>query len=186
MAAIEHPFHQVDLPVSMAIDADFVVSVIVESEPFHAPCVSFSARLLQASINIVHSPLLRLEFLHAWQKAVNRGAVPMNLVAQRTLWDDPSRQRERSYDLGDSLLADFLGLFDRYEVRLTNRLQDQARRLMARHNLKPMDACLLASALYTNVKDIVSLDNDFRRVDDIDLWNDFTPSKRRALRSRRR
>lgn len=186
MAASEHSFDETPLPDRIVVDADFVVSVIVQSEEYHAACASFSARLIRDSVPIVHSPLLRLEFMHAWQKAVNRGALPTTLLRQQALWDDPARNRELYSKLGDDYLGHFLGLFERYEVRLTNRLQDQTRRLMARHNLKPMDACLLASALQTQVTDIVSLDGDFQKVDGIDLWNDFIPSKRRASRSRRR
>ena len=185
MAATEHPFNDSPLPQAIALDADFVVSVISASEEFHRPCASFSADLLSAKVIIVHSPLLRFEFLNAWQKAVNKGALPKSLLRQQQLWDDPGRDRLAYYNLGDEYLADFLGLFERYEVRLSNRLQGGTRRIMALHGLRSMDACLVACAYQTGVTDIASLDKDFRRVDGIHLWNDFIPSKRQARRRQR-
>ena len=185
MAATEHAFNEDPLPEAIALDADFVVSVIVQSEEFHTACRSFSSRLLRSGVTVVHSPLLGFEFLRAWQKAVNLGAISKALLPQQALWDDPVREREELFALGDEYLDDFLSLFERYEVRLTSRVQVQTRGIMAHHNLKPMDACLVACAARVGTEHVASLDRDFRRVDGIHLWNNFIPSKRLTRRRQR-
>ena len=185
MAATEHDFSDTPLPRILALDADFVVSVIVESEPFHETCAKFSARLVRESVTIVHSPLLRLEVLRAWQKAINSKALPQSILPQRLLWDDPASERRLSYQLANDYLDEFLGLFRRLEVRLTSRIQRRTWQLMATHGLKPMDACRLACAMHTGSPHIASLDRDFRRVDGLHLWNDLIPSKRQARRRSR-
>ncbi len=176
--ATQHGFDEEPLPDAVVLDADFVVSVLHEGEEFHEECTAFAGRLFRGSVPIVYSQLLRLEFLSGWRSAMNRRGFPPGLVRQGRLIADPQSQREALYRLGDEFLLDFLRLFDRYEVRLSARLQDRALGFMGRFNLKPMDACLVACAFQSDVPHIASLDRDFRRVDDVHLWNDHIPSRR--------
>ena len=185
--AIEHGFLEEPLPEAVVLDADFVISVLHEGEEYHQNCVDFAARLFEEDVPVVHSQLLRLEFMSAWQKVVRRHGVPETILPwQGRLLTDPLEERSALYKLGDEFLSDFLSLFERYEVRLSARLQDRSRSLMATYNLKPMDACLVACAFQTEVVHIASLDADLRKVDGLHLWNDHIPAKRQARRRARR
>lgn len=180
--ATERSFLEGPLPKAVALDADFVISVLNKGEQFHQECLSFAERLSRSRAAIVYSPLLRLEFLHGWFKAINTGGVTVNLLQQRPLLRDAAHVRELLLKFGDDALTSFLNQFDQYEVRLTVRLHNEVGRAMAEHRLRPMDACLVAAARRTQVNHIVSLDRDFQRVDGIDLWNNHIPSKRKAAR----
>lgn len=186
MPATQHSFVERPLPQTVALDTDFILTALVQSELFHARCASFTQVLVRERVRIVHSPLLLLEFLHAWQKAINRNAVPASAVLQQRLWNDPVGLRASLYILGEEYLNVYLDSFSRYEVRFSRALQRETRESMALHNLKPMDACLVASAQRAGTDHIVSLDSDFRRVDGIHLWNDSIPAKRQAARRRKR
>jgi predicted nucleic acid-binding protein len=184
--AVERGFRTRRLPELVALDADFVVNVAITTEEFHRPCLSFSDRLRVDGVRIVFSPLLRLEFLQAWRKALNRGAMATMIARQGRLWDDPVEERQEYFARAERLFESFIDQFSRVEVRLDQRLQRETREQMAQHNLNSMDACLLATALRAGTDHIVSLDSDFRRVDGIDLWNDNIPAKRQAARRRKR
>ncbi|MEX0786140.1 MAG: type II toxin-antitoxin system VapC family toxin [Dehalococcoidia bacterium] len=183
--AVEHRFTEEPLPQAVVLDADFVVSVLHEGEEFHKDCAQFAARLLEGSASIIYTQLLRLEFMSAWQSAIRRRGIPDAMrPRQGRLFGSIEGDRDDLYKLGDDFLADFLSRFNRYEVRLSATLQNNARRLMASYNLRPMDACLVAGAFQTGVQHVASLDRDFRRVDDIDLWNGHVPARRQAKRRR--
>ncbi len=183
-AATEHRFSEEPLPQAVVLDADFVVNVLHEREEFHKDCTVFASRLFDENVPIVYTQLLRLEFMSGWQKAVTRGGIPANMLRDLNV-SDPGDDLVRLYKLGDEYLSVFLSLYGRYEVRLSARLQDQARRYMAEYNLRPMDACLVASAHRTGIHDLASLDADFRRVGWLHLWNDHIPARRKAARRRR-
>lgn len=174
-------------PWAVVLDADFVIHILHEGEEFHEECAAFAERLIDADVTIVHTQLLRLEFLNGWRDAIIRRGIPHDLVALalggRSI-ADPAAERDALYRLGDEYLSFFLSRFNRFDVRLSARLQDRARRLMARYNLKSLDACVVAAAFQTNVTSIASLDRRFRRVDDIHLWNDHIPARRQAARRR--
>ena len=182
--ATEHRFREEPLPQAVVLDADFVVNVLHEGEEYHRDCLRFAVRLLRNNVSVVYTQLLRLEFLSGWQNAMRRRGVPSELLQQKRLLENPAEDRRAMYELGDEFFSDFLTLFNRYEVRLSAKLQRRARSYMAKYNLKPMDACLIASAFQTEVLHVASLDKDFRRVDGVHLWNDHIPTRRLARRQR--
>ncbi|MBI4570643.1 MAG: type II toxin-antitoxin system VapC family toxin [Chloroflexi bacterium] len=181
--AAEHNFNETPLPTALVLDADFVVNVLHEREEFHKECARFAGALLDGDVTIVYTQLLRLEFLSGWQNAVRRRGIPAGLLpAQARLMPDAQADLGVLYGVADRILADFLSLFDQYEVRLSAKLQDGARAHMARYNLKPLDACLIAAAFQVDVPHVASLDGRFRRVGGIHLWNHHIPERRQTRR----
>jgi len=182
--AQEHTFDEEPLPQAVVFDCDFVINVLHENEDFHEECARFAGRLLEGGVGVVYSNLLRVDFWQGWRRAVNLRGLPAEIGGEPVRIRDAARQREEWYQLGDEYLKLFLGLYDRYEVRVGPRLLDRAVKLMGRYNLGSHDACLAAIAFHTDVLDIVSLDKDFQRVDGIHLWNNDIPGRRRAGRRR--
>ena len=72
--------------------------------------------------------------------------------------------------MAERLLTLFLAQFPRREVRVNRRVLRSMVSLMGTYNLRSLDAVQVASALDVQCRDIVSLDDDFRRIDDIRLW----------------
>ncbi|HEU4758934.1 MAG TPA: PIN domain-containing protein [Dehalococcoidia bacterium] len=175
-------FDEEPLPPAVVLDSDFVINVLHENEDYHDECMAFAGRLFDASVPIVYSNLLRVDFWHGWRRAVNAKGVPLEIASAPMLMDDAAAQRERWFQRGDEYLKTFLALFDRYEVRVGTRLLDRALRLMARYNLRSHDACVAAMAFHAEVLDVVSLDADFLRVDDLHVWNNGVPARRAAKR----
>jgi predicted nucleic acid-binding protein len=180
--AQEHMFHEEPLPAAVVLDSDFVINVLHENEEFHAECMEFAYRLIDASVIVVYSNLLRVDFWHGWRSAVNAKGLPPEVASRPMLVTDPAAERERWYRHGDDYLKSLFSLFDRYEVRIGTRLLDRALRLMARYNLKSHDACVAAVAFHTEVTDVVSLDRDFLRIDSLHIWNNGIPGRRAARR----
>ena len=173
--AVEHAFTE-PLPSAVIVDADFVVNVLNEAEEFHNDCTLFARRLLASDVLVVYSQLIRLEVIAGWRNSIRQSRLPA-VVRGRQAGALPAL--EEGYRAGLSLLARFLSAFRRREVRLSIRLQEAAVPYMARHNLRPMDACLVAAAFTAGVPHIASLDRDLRKVDGIELWNDRIPARRR-------
>ena len=186
MAAVQQSFTDEPLPEAVVFDADFVVSALSEQEEFHATCRHFASRLLRSGVTVFYSQLLRIEFLSAWQNALRRRGIPKDLMPQPRLLEDRAAERSAIYAMADDYLLTFLRSFQSAEVRLSSPLQDVAREYIAVYDLKPMDACLVATAVRSGADNIVSLDNDFTKVDGIHLWNDNIPAKRQAARRRKR
>jgi predicted nucleic acid-binding protein len=55
-------------------------------------------------------------------------------------------------------------------VRVNRRVLKSMVGLMGTYNLRSLDAMQVASALDVHCRDIVSLDDDFKRVSEIRLW----------------
>jgi predicted nucleic acid-binding protein len=180
--AQEHMFDEEPLPQAVVLDCDFVINVLHENEDFHDECRRFAGRLLDEGVGIVYSSLLRLEFWQGWSRVVRLRRLPAQIGGEPVRIHDFDKQREESYQLGDEYLKLFLGLYDRYEVKVGTRVLDRAVKLVGRYNLRSHDACLAAIAFHTGVLDIVSLDSHFRRVDDIHLWNNDIPRRRLTKR----
>ena len=65
------------------------------------------------------------------------------------------------------------GQFEWSEAVLTSGVRAQALQYVADYNLETHDAVHLASAFRHGVIDLASLDEAFRRVDGLNLWNDL-------------
>jgi predicted nucleic acid-binding protein len=79
--------------------------------------------------------------------------------------------RIEAFGVADKLLADFLSAFGCQEIAITKPLMSAASRLVAHHDLSAHDALVLAVAQELSIPHIASFDRDFRRIDDIDLWD---------------
>ena len=49
--ARERMFDEEPLPTAVVLDSDFVINVLHENEEFHAECMEFAYRLVDANVN---------------------------------------------------------------------------------------------------------------------------------------
>lgn len=75
-----------------------------------------------------------------------------------------------------SLLSELERFFDQFrwwEVELTSEVRKLAASQIATYNVRAHDAVHLASASYMSISDFVGLDETYRTVDGLVLWNDL-------------
>jgi len=172
MPALERSFSE-PLPARLYIDTDILLSATVRSEPHHARCADLLRLARQGGTVLYISTLSWLEYAHT----VSRERFRQNLP-------EPIRRRFRlgrwqEAPVRATYLAALIGEFERllgyyeYEVMpISAQVRDLALTHMARHALGSQDAVHLASAALAGVPDFASLDDAFRRVDGLLLWND--------------
>ncbi|MDO8615485.1 MAG: type II toxin-antitoxin system VapC family toxin [Dehalococcoidia bacterium] len=156
-------FSREELPELLFFDTSFILAVVFVHEVHHEPSVEFLARLKSAAALVVVSPVLRLEYFNGWRRAMVEGVVGRSRGADES-------ERRRLFGMAQGVLDDMLAHFRVREVRLTESVQDRTVELMKKHNLQSLDAVNVAAALEIGCRDIVSLDDDFRRVEGVRLW----------------
>ncbi|MFN8634933.1 MAG: type II toxin-antitoxin system VapC family toxin [Chloroflexota bacterium] len=174
MPAVEHGFLD-PVPERLYVDTDIFVNHLVAGQPHHTRCRVFLERLQrEARTTLYVSSLSWLEVAHVITRPGFREALPDELQRRYRIgrWQRPDIRRAYI----DGLLGDFesvLGQFAWVEVPLTPMVRRLTTRFMAEYGLGSQDAAHLASAAQEGVVDFASLDVAFRRVDDLDLWNDL-------------
>jgi predicted nucleic acid-binding protein len=168
--ASEKSFAQDDPPELILFDSSFVVATLVAGERHHSACLEFATRLQSAGSLIVYSSILKVEYLNTWRKFIERGLLPPEPSGQLQLNLGVPGERPHWFRVAERLLTRFLAQFPRREVRVNRRVLKSMVSLMGTFNLRSLDAIQVASALDVHCRDIVSLDDDFKRVNEIRLW----------------
>jgi predicted nucleic acid-binding protein len=171
--AIERSFQE-GLPKQPFVDADFLISALIQTETFHRRSVELIQRAADHSTEIYLSSLTWMEFASAVAKERFRAGLPDELQQNFALrwWQRRSvRRRYLGYFL--QRLQDTLDQFQWYEVSLTPEIRTLAIEGIMQFNLRPHDAVVRASAEWAGVTDLASYDEAFRRVDGLVLWNDL-------------
>jgi len=173
MPAREHAFSDA-LPARLYLDVDIAIEVLVESEPHHLRCREFIERLTSHGTRLFVSPLLWLEFLNAVSREAFRQRLSDEFCGRYRLerWQRPIT-RQVYLDEMVHRLDDLIGHFEWFEVGLTPAIRAEAYNHVTNFNLRPIDAAHLATARSVGVNEIASLDEAFRRVNDLELWNDL-------------
>lgn len=150
------------LPSTTALDTSFVVEALIETQPLHAPCAAFAARLVEAGTTVVASELLEVELAEAafaialkerwgrqWRRhrADGRARRPARrlVAAVMTRLDEP------------------LSSVDHLSVPV-GRIASSAATLMTRYGLASYDAVHAAAAIAAGAEAIVTLDTEFARL----------------------
>lgn len=173
MPATERTFSD-SLPARLYLDTDVIIAALVDTQPRYARCKAFIERLATSGhVTICLSSLSWLEFGHAVMRENFRRALPS--IRRRRLrpehWEQPMIRRAYLQALFaelDTLLAQLKWL----EIPLTRSVRVAAVRFMADYALGSQDAVHLASAGEVGARDLASLDQKFRRVNGLYLWND--------------
>lgn len=174
MPALEHAFTDLG-PDHLYLDTDILINVLVSTQPHHSRCIDFLRRLqVGARTTLYLSSLTWLELTHVVTRPSFRDvlAVDIQHLFQFSRWDRPSVRRAYI----DALLGDVETVLEQFtwiELPVTPAIRRRATRFMAEYRLGSHDAAHLASAAQAGVADVASLDAAFRRVDDLDLWNDL-------------
>ena len=71
----------------------------------------------------------------------------------------------------DLALQTFLASYNTQRMVVTRRLLRLASTEVAKHNLRSHDAAIIAILRDTGITDLVAIDKDFRRVDNLELWD---------------
>ena len=136
----------------------------------HQLALDFSQRLRASNCVVVYSSLIFIEAPQCWRRMYARGLFVSNEPSGDVVSD-----RINAFKKADNLLSELLASFRRRRIAITGRLMSAASRLVAVFNLKAHDALVVAIAREIGIPDIASFDRDFRRVDEIELWDGPLP-----------
>jgi predicted nucleic acid-binding protein len=172
--AVEHPFFD-PVPEHLYVDTDIFVNYLIGTQPNHARCRTFLERIQQeARTTLYVSSLSWLELAHVFTRPSFRDELAEDLQRRYRLG------RWERTDIRRAYLDGLIGAFDEtlaqyawVEVPITPIVRRLAVRYMAEYRLGSQDAVHLASAAHVSVADFASFDAGYRRVDDLDLWNDL-------------
>ena len=177
----EHAFSE-PVPIRLYVDTDIWINLLVSTQPHHARCRAFIERLASEGLTVLYlSSLLWLELAHVCSRDAFRRGLSSEVRHQFRLQDWQRADVRRAF-LGDVLgrLDDALGLFQVVEVPVTPGVRRLAVFYMATYGMGSQDAIHVAGAAQDGVSDFASLDEVYRRVDDLDLWNDLIHGTRAA------
>lgn len=181
MPAIDHSF--VDpTPKELYVDTDILVSYLVRSEPHHARCRFLLIHAAEGGTRLAISSLTWLEFVNVVTRENFRSRLPAKMKAgvEGRRWNS-SRVRRDYIRFFLTALDDLLGQFDWSEITLTPAVRTLAIQFVIDYNLRPLDAAHLASVRSAGIMHIASLDESYRRVDDLHVWNDQIHGGRGAV-----
>jgi predicted nucleic acid-binding protein len=174
MPAHERSFSD-PLPDRLYLDTDILIAYLFEFEPHHNRCRRFLRRVAESGrTRLFTSSLTWMEFTNAIMKTQFRARLSEEWWRQFRLsrWQDAEvRQHYLGFHLEacESLLSQFSWL----EVSFTPEIRAAATRVVSMYNLRAYDAVHVGSASYVGVSDLASLDEAYRSVDGVVLWNDL-------------
>jgi predicted nucleic acid-binding protein len=155
--AIEDP--ALLLPDPIAVDTSFVVEALIVTQPLHAVCAGFLARIAETGVSVVSSDLLPVELAEA-----------AFAIALKERWGGQWRRHRtdgRARRRGGRLLTDTLS---HYETLLSSvkhlpvpigRAASLAATLMTDYGIASYDAIHAASAIAAGAEAIVTTDTGF-------------------------
>lgn len=173
MPATERSFQEL-LPKQLFVDADFLISALIQTEPHHRRSADLLQRAASHTTEIFLSSLTWMEFASAVAKERFRAGLPEELQRNLALrWWQRRPVRRRYLEFLLQRLQDTLDQFQWNEVSLTPEVRTLAIEGIMQFNLRSHDAVVHASAEWAGVTDLASFDEAYRRVDGFVLWNDL-------------
>lgn len=160
-------------PAAVYLDTSLVVAAVIDSHVHHAASIAFCTRLIDARSHVRFSIILRLEFAQVLVKLAKDPQRPAALRRGYRLdrWDARESVRERWLTFGFSRFDALMARFDAVsEVAFDLPIWEASLDVMARHRLRSHDAIHVATARAGGVRDLATLDDDFRRVPDLRVW----------------
>lgn len=162
-------------PDRLSLDTDFIIAYLIATEPHHARCRAFMRRLKEEGRTALYvSSLCWIEFANVIMKERLRASLSEEARRRFRLrqWQDAAVREaylQSMLEAFDTMLAQFAWS----EITLAPAVRQRANRYIARYRLSAHDAVHAASAEYAGVTDLAALDEAYRRVDGIVLWNDL-------------
>jgi predicted nucleic acid-binding protein len=161
-------------PQRLYVDNDIIVAHLFSAEPHHDRCQAFVEWLFQYGLTVLYvSCLSPVEFAHVIRRKDFRDRLPDDLRAQFRLteWEQPLI-RQHYLQTFSAAFESLLDQFQWYEISITPEVRRLAVQYIEQYNLGAQDAIHLASAVSAGVFDFASLDQSYRRIPGLHLWND--------------
>ncbi len=174
MAATEHSFSDTP-PRRLYLDADFVLAAIVTHEAHSQRCKTFLTRVADMRLTTIYvSSLWWVEFADTVMRERWRTRLDPEEQARYRLdrWQEPLIREAYLQDMLKRLEG-LLSAFEWAEISVTRAVRSLAIQYMGEHALRGQDAIHLASMVHAGVYDLASLDESFRKVSALHLWNDL-------------
>jgi hypothetical protein len=167
LPAVRHAFTDNPLPSIILAGSSFIFEALIDSgQGRHIPSRIFADKLLKANSLLLYSSLLYLEAPQCWRRLYKRGLL---IPAQKGV--DPATDRMNAFIEADTKLEQFLAAFNRHRVNITRPLMRSASASAASYDLNSHDALVIAVLRDLGVPHLAALDQDFRKVDPLELWD---------------
>ena len=171
MSAIKRDFTDVLEPV-VYWDSSFAIARVDRTDPWHNECMSFAASMQAEGVLCIVSELVYNELAFH----IIKGHLVEEARRIGRHWTDVKRARP---DLVAAIMLRVESLWEELErltisLSVTENARSLACRLMREYALLPTDAYHIAVALDAGVNAFVSLDEDFRTVDDVVVYTCVT------------
>jgi predicted nucleic acid-binding protein len=171
VSAIKRSFTDALEPV-VYWDSSFAIARVDRADPWHNECMSFAANMQTEGVLCIVSELVYNELAFH----IIKGHLVEEARRIGQYWIDVKRTRP---DLVAAIMRQVESLWEEIErltisLSVTENVRSLACRLMREYALLPTDAYHIAVALDAGVNAFVSLDEDFRTVDEIVVYTCVT------------
>jgi predicted nucleic acid-binding protein len=162
-------------PQRLYVDTNVCLDYLIDTRPRYTLAVRLFQQLDAYQFTTLYvSPLSWTKFAHVIRTQSFRDGLSPQWQQQYALarWAQDPAVRQ-SYLA--TLLGQFEALLDQFgwaEVAITSDVRRRALQYITQYNLDSQDAMHLACATEAGVTDLASFDQDFRRADNLNLWND--------------
>lgn len=154
------------------LDTSVLVAAGIGGLIHSGSCPEYCNRLVAAGTHVHFSQIVRLEFAAVIARLPRDTRLPEGLRREYRLgrWDQSPDVHERWMRFGARQLDALVGHFgQRTEAVFDRAVWLDSLDVMARHRLRSHDAIHVATARQAGVRTFATLDDDFRRVPDLDV-----------------
>jgi predicted nucleic acid-binding protein len=162
-------------PTHLYVDTNIILDYLIPTRPRHGSAQRLFEHLGRNGLTTLNiSALSWVEFAHVVTRQDLRDTLPEEWKQRYRLadWTEPA-VRQGYLQAIIRFFEDFLQQFGWSEIAVTENVRTRALQYVALYNLDAHDSVHLASAAEAGVADLASFDRQFRRVDDLYLWNDL-------------
>lgn len=173
MAANERAFANVP-PGRLYLDTNVILDYLISTREHHERVKGFLRKVVDSELTAIFlSSLSWVEFTHVVRTRDFREKLSDDWLARFPLerWEELNVRQEYLRAMCD-LLGGFLAPFDAFEISITQQVRQSAVSCMTEYGLDSQDAVHVAAAGVAGVRDLMSFDKGFRRVEGLYLWND--------------
>lgn len=169
------------LPTQAYVDTSVAVAAIVPGIPHSAASAAFCDGLAAQHSSVYFSQIVRLELSQAVRNLATRpGQVPFDMWSNFPLaqWGASPLVRQRWLEFGSRQFESLIRRFAlAVEIPFDVSIWHDSVGVMAAYGLRSLDAIHVATARRQGLRHLATLDDDFRRVRDLDVWllRDPTP-----------
>lgn len=162
------------VPNHVYLDTSIIIATMLPGLPNALASETFCTQLVRHGSHIYFSQILRLELSQAIRNlASRRGQLPLAIQREYQLdqWESNVAVRHHWMGAGKQKFDAFLASFsEAIELPFETEIWERSVEIIARNQLKSLDAVHIATARAYGLRHVATLDDDFNRIADLRVW----------------